>query len=479
MKKFFSNPLVANLVILVLLICAAFLVYHPSYLNPNLFWDDERFIFMSPEVLNAKSWLAFWDRGSQFFRSWPLGYAFFWSLVKFSPLQSVAFYKTLNIIFHGLSTFLLYHVFKKLKLIHPLFLSLFFLVHPLQVEAVSWIFQLLLILSFAFFIGSVWCLFDFLEKRKISILVLGFILFVASLWTKSAALLAPFFFVYLFWVNNQKFKTYLLLVPFFLASLLIGLDNVEGTKTFFGKSVQQKTLSVPDKKMIAAQNEFNAVYRRELISFPENQYVFSRSEVFTQGTLHYFSKIIIPVNLQFIYQKVGVAFIVPLLICLLAFGLPGYFYYKTKNRYVLAIPVLLITFLLPYLGLNQISFFYWSNVSDRYCYYVLVAYPLLIATLLKWKDSKLTRRILMVWLFGLIVMNFSYGIKFNRPKELYTEIIEYKPHPVIYKLLFDQYMQKVDPVKAEGILNEALIKFPNDPFLIDGKKQLENFKKNF
>jgi hypothetical protein len=511
--KFISNRLLANLVILILLICAAFLIYHPSFLNPNYFWDDERFVFMNPEVLNAKSWLDFWDRDSVFFRSWPIGYSLFWSLIKYSPFQSIVFYKSINICVHGLNTFLLYRVFKKVNLIQPLFLSLFFLVHPLHVEAVSWIFQLLLLVSFSFFILSFLFILNFVNTQKISAIILAFVFFLMSLWTKSSALLAPIFLVYVFWYYDQKPKIYLFLIPFFFVSLVIGLDNVDGTKSFLHKGNINESIAVfkkdpkplvnPDAKYLNDKERFDDVYSvkdikpksivrnevlieesvqkisKELKTRAQSRFVYKSSNIFSQGMWHYLSKTLMPVNLQFMYPQIVPNILFPLLSFAVLFLMPAYFYFKNKYKAFLLVPVFSIAFLAPYLGLNEITFFFWSNVSDRYSYYFLAVFPILIGLIFKNNETVMGRRLLLCWLFLLICLNFNYGTKFNRPEKLYTEIITYKENPVIYKLLFDQYLQLLDQKKAEEALNKGLELFPNDPFLIDGKFQLENFKKNF
>lgn len=502
-----SNPIIANLLILILLICAAFMIYHPSFLNPNFFWDDERFVFMNPEVLNAKSFLEFWNRDSMFFRSWPIGYSLFWTLLKFSPTQSIAFYKSLNIIVHGCNTFLLYRLFKKINLIQPLFLSLFFLVHPLHVEAVSWVFQLLLLVSFSFFILSLICILSFTETQKKGMLALGFLFFVMSLWTKSSALLAPFFVVFIFWFYSQKYRNYLLLIPFFLASLVIGLDNIDGTMSFSRKDQKKDSVAIfeknikpienPDKNYVKDKEDFDYIYSRPVSSkkvetintFEPNlpippvvkheKYVFRNRDIFYQGVWHYFSKTLLPINLQFMYPQKSPLALFSIVLSLLIICFPIYLYWMKKIKEALLVPAVFLTFIAPYLGVNEITFFYWSNVSDRYTYYFLAAFPLVIGLMFKKYESVMTRRLLMGWLLVLVCLNFSYGVKFNRPEKLYTEILTYKQSPIVYKLLFDQYLMMVDPIKAEVTLNEALKKFPEDPFINDGKIQLVNLKKNF
>ncbi|MDO9182495.1 MAG: hypothetical protein Q7U04_08800, partial [Bacteriovorax sp.] len=209
-------------------IIISLIVFSPSFLNLNYFWDDERFVFLNPGLIQAPDWFSFWNFKSEFYKSWPLGYSFFWLLIKNFPTQSIIFYKIINIIIHSLNGYLVYRFLKKLNFNLAFIISLIFLVHPMQVEAVSWVFQLLTLTAFSFFMGSLLSLLDFTESGKKTSLFLSFVFLLFSLWTKSIALLAPILFIFIFWYRNLKLSKYILLIPFFILSVYVGLSNQRG-----------------------------------------------------------------------------------------------------------------------------------------------------------------------------------------------------------------------------------------------------------
>ncbi|MDO9181860.1 MAG: hypothetical protein Q7U04_05605, partial [Bacteriovorax sp.] len=127
-----------------------------------------------------------------------------------------------------------------------------------------------------------------------------------------------------------------------------------------------------------------------------------------------------------------------------------------------------------------ITFFYWSNVSDRYVYFFMLAFIITIALISRYFTFKKSLRGILSLLIILSVLSFNYGLKFNNPLKLYEEIVEYKPHPVLYSLLFEQYLMKLDLENCKKILNEAVRRFPNDPQLLQDQiriKSLETLKR--
>lgn len=475
-------------------ITLAFIVFYPSFLNQNFFWDDERFIFLNPELLQAPTWYSFWSNKSAFYKSWPLGYSFFWLLLKYSHFNTFNFYKSLNIIFHGFNGYLVYHIIKKFNCPKAYWLALIFLIHPLQVETVSWIFQLLTILAFSFFLMSFLFLMKFSSSNNIVFLVFSVIFFVFSLWTKSIVLFSPFLFILTFWIFHVERKLNLMLIPFFIISLYIGIVNIKGTQVVTSQTnVQEKSIPdfifkifdaniqnfiTPPPKAIVTEDTnkqyFDFVFKKNK---PKEEFVFNSMTVFKQAPWHYFSKTILPLNLQFIYPSISYSVIKNGFGLFTIFLLPLFFILYFKDKFFLIIPAMSIVFLTPYLGLTNITFFYWSNVSDRYAYFFILTFSLTIGLIGKRYNNKVFAVILGGYCLFLTAQNFNYGLKFNQPLLLYKEIVTYKPHPIIYSLLFEQYFLKLDAINAEKTLDTGLLKFPNDPQLNEDTFRMNNLKK--
>ena len=121
-----------------------------------------------------------------------------------------------------------------------------------------------------------------------------------------------------------------------------------------------------------------------------------------------------------------------------------------------------------------ITFFYWSNVSDRYTYFLIPGFVFFIGLVIK--EKKLYQTLLSAYLFMLIMLAVNYSYKFNNPLRLYQEIITYKKHPAIYSLLFEQYLIIGDLKKGEATILEGASKFPNDELLRGDLLRLEGLK---
>lgn len=454
----------------------AFVVFSPSFINLNYFWDDERFLFLNPAFMNASSWTDFWIPGSYFYKSWPLGYSFFWLIVKWIPSAGFVFYKSLNIFIHTFNAYLTYRFVKKISVPYPYMLSLLFLVHPLHVESVSWIFQLMTILSYTFFITSLIFFSNFFNHGFKSYLIGALAFFLCSLLTKSYAILAPFLFVALFLIHKIKLKYYVLLIPFFICSLYLGLVNNRGTDILLNQNEKQslanKLLHSVEKKFMTAteaqaqlkklENEdpyFDYIFKKRL---DKNPIRFDRGEVFSQGIWYYTSSLLLPLNSQYIHkaEKTHISLVVIALGFLIL--LPVLFNKKFKDKYFLYIPSFSLVLMLPYLGISFITFFYWSNVSDRYTYFFIIILVLFLGLILKNIRVKNAQLIIFSYFIILCGLNFNYGLKFNDNIKLYSEILTYKPHPGIYSLLIEQYLLKLDYEKADSVLKEALNRFPQD-----------------
>jgi hypothetical protein len=187
-----------------------------------------------------------------------------------------------------------------------------------------------------------------------------------------------------------------------------------------------------------------------------------RIQVFTQAPWHYISKVLIPINLQFIYPNINYHFLLNGTAISLLFILPFILACSYRDKIWILIPVMSFAFLLPYLGVTNIAFFYWSNVSDRYTYYFVLTLVFALGIFLKNKKSKHVQNILITYCIFLSILNLNYGFKFNTPRRLYEEIIQYKKNPILYSLLFEQYLLKLDVVNAQKTLDEERAIFPND-----------------
>ncbi len=146
-------------------------------------------------------------------------------------------YHLTNVLIHLLTTMLVFKFLTKINIEKKpaFFLSLFFLVHPLMVQAVSWIpgrndslLTLFFLLAFIFFL-------KFLEKQQVVYLFFHNVFLMLAILTKETAIIAPLIFLVYIWFFIEKIKIYnmiqifinwffLFLIWFFLR--LLAINNI-------------------------------------------------------------------------------------------------------------------------------------------------------------------------------------------------------------------------------------------------------------
>lgn len=451
---------------IILLICA-FAVFSMTFFNSNFFWDDEKFLFMNPDFIQAPHVFSFWDSDTRFNKAWPVGYAFFYSLIKLSPFQSVYFYKTVNILLHTINGYIVYRILKKYRCAYPLFLSLFFLVHPLHVETISWTMQMMTILSFTSFLGATYLVIKYIHTERIKFLIAGILIFLISLWTKSMAIFGPIIFIFMFWFHKKPLKKYLLLIPFFLISGYIGIKNIEGANFMLGKKdFKIIDFSIGEKKEVPKDDHtpVPVVENIPRLEMPE------RMNIFLNGLWHYLEKLFFPIDLKFIYPKKEINFFLLAISIGLLLALPIVLWIKHSDRVFIFPTVLFFSFLLPFLGLSYITYFYLSYYADRYTYYAVLIVPIVLILLLN--SKRITKNMLKCYLGFLVILSLVHGYIFNHPITLYNQILGYFSHPVIYYELAEEYLKRGDIIEAKGAIQEGLEKFPSD---ISLNKELQRY----
>ena len=234
---------------ILLLIIIGFLVYFPSLFG-NFIWDDEDFLYANQFVKNFQvdkffTSCATCGRGkiSSYYRPIQLFiYSLFYQLFGARPF----FYHLLVIIFHLLAAVSLFifltNLLKKEKV--SFLIALFFLIHPLQTEVVSYIaglpdslFVFFMFVSLYFYINP--------QKKGASFFTLFF--FVLSFLSKETGLLTVFYFllIKIFFKKGKKEIIFLsFLIGLFFYILRITVFNFSDIKYFWGESIYAKSVFV-------------------------------------------------------------------------------------------------------------------------------------------------------------------------------------------------------------------------------------------
>ncbi|MEO5971238.1 MAG: tetratricopeptide repeat protein [Bdellovibrionia bacterium] len=130
-------------------------VFYPA-LSGSFILDDWTFISDNLALSEAAHPFHFWASFDQA-DYWPLTYSLLWLMWKLFKF-SWTYYHITNISFHALNATLVAWIGKRYQLKGTLLAALIFLIHPAQLQAVAWIFQIKTLMATTFLLGS-WYLY--------------------------------------------------------------------------------------------------------------------------------------------------------------------------------------------------------------------------------------------------------------------------------------------------------------------------------
>jgi len=226
-------------VLLVLVLIITAVVFSGSLKLNWTNWDDNLYIYENPLVSEARLKDIF-TKPADYNTYNPLVISSFvleWKLVKDRPFL----YHLNNVLLHLLCTALVWFLFRRLGLSvwWSGFAALIFGIHPLRVESVAWITERKDVLYALFYLAALLYYIRYIISGKNRQLLLAFIFFVLSLFSKIQAVTLPFILVLLDWYFLRKIspKVFIEKIIFFAASLIIGLLG----STFFIKNAYVST----------------------------------------------------------------------------------------------------------------------------------------------------------------------------------------------------------------------------------------------
>lgn len=226
----------------------AFLLFSTGFGNPMVSMDDHTATLDNPAVTDFKLFSNI-NLGMYAPLTW-LGYAIAYTLGKDSPL----WYHLLSGLVHALNVVLVFKLFRRLESSVTVagVVAFFFAVHPMQVEAVSWIagfstplFSMFSLLAMNFYVEHT-RQESFSQKYW---LALG--MFLLACLSKSAAVTLPLALLVLdIWLKrplNQR--SILEKIPFFALSVVFGIATLY-TRTKAGQTDTPDIFSVSDRALM-------------------------------------------------------------------------------------------------------------------------------------------------------------------------------------------------------------------------------------
>ena len=233
----FSAPL-NKFLILLLFITACLIIYHNTFGHAFILYDDLTYINAIKEN-DAGLWsLIIWAFSGTVNVNWhPITLLSFIADYKLFGENAGGYHAT-SLAIHLANSFLVFLVFHVLsrKQAYGLLVALFFLIHPLNVEAVSWVAERKGVLGAFFTLTAIYFFLQFRITTKRIYYAASLASFLAALLSKAAFVTLPILLIiielYLVIIDERKiskkdFQAIIITqLPFFILALAIGIITV-------------------------------------------------------------------------------------------------------------------------------------------------------------------------------------------------------------------------------------------------------------
>ncbi len=438
-----SNTLLPWVCVAIIALITYF-VFSPSLQNDFTNWDDEFYVTASPMVISDHIQL---DKilvtpvASNYHPLTILSLALNYQSSKLDPFN----YHLENVIFHVLNTILVFFfifLLTRRNLLMAAIVSLFFGIHPMHVESVSWISERKDVLYVFFFLAGIITYLRYSESKKISWYIFTLLLFVFSCLSKAMAVVFPVILLLIDYLKNAKWTKQLVLekIPFLLLSLLIGIIAI---KAQVGTAIDSMTT-------------FSFFQRLLFVSY---------------GAVMYIVMLFLPVKLSAFYPNpfanaggnISPMFYISPFILLLIIGAVIYFFRKKQKKIVFG---LLFYFVSVALVLQFIKVG-MAIMADRYSYLSYIGLLFVVAYVVNkawqnknnlWPLFKYPFTIFVI--IGAVIFSYKAYSRtqvWKNSETLWTDVIDNYPNAFIaYKSLGDYYYDNHEIEKALNDYNKAI-----------------------
>jgi len=333
-------------------------VYRPAW-DGGFLWDDDVYI-TNNELLTApdglrRIWFSL-DSPSQYF---PLVYTTFRIEHGLWGLNSTG-YHWVNLVLHVANALLVWLVLARLKVPGGWVAGAIFALHPVQVESVAWVTERKNVLMAFFFLLTLlaWIAFvDGRTKRPWLFYGLGLILYLFALSAKTTACTLPAALFLILWLQRTpiSWRRVFQIVPFLVLGIAMGVLAMWWERYHQGTSRAVFTFLSPIERVLVA----------------------------SRAVWFYFSKLIWPSNLTFIYPRWDIAPTHLLNFAWLSAGVivcaAIYFLRRYLGRSVEVAATFFVATLSPVLGFIMLYTFRYTFVADHYQYLACIG-PIALAS---------------------------------------------------------------------------------------------------
>jgi Tfp pilus assembly protein PilF len=384
-------------------------VYQPAW-NGKPIWDDDQHI-TRPDLRSINGLSRIWTELGATQQYYPLMHSVFWIEYHLWGDSNLG-YHLVNIFLHFLSALLLIFILRRLAIPSAWFVAAIFALHPIQVESVAWITELKNTLSGVFFFATILAYLKFDSERKRNFYAIAICFFILGLASKSVIATLPVSLLVAFWWKRGKINwknDVVPLLPFFMLGIAYGLFTAWVERKYIGAQGGEYSFSIIERCLIAGR----AIW-------------------------FYLGKIILPVNLIFIYPRWNVSqavwwqYLFPVATLVLAGVLWAL---RNRSRAPIAAFLFFTATLFPVLGFFNVYPFRYSFVADHFQYLACIGPIVLLVFGIEWAFGFLRgnlRRFLrpiifLIILFTLAAWTWSQSGMYADAEVLYKITIKKNP----------------------------------------------------
>jgi hypothetical protein len=405
------------------LVALALVAYLPA-LRGGFIWDDDDYVTDNPTLRTTAGLADIWLHPTASPQYYPMVFTTFW--VEFHLWGPHPFgYHLDNVLLHAIGAILLWRVLSRLRIPGCFLAACLFAVHPIMVESVAWITERKNVLSGAFYFAAALVYFKgsgiageenrdgsyFSSpatpglKSSFSLYLLATALFVLALLSKTVTCSLPAALLLVIWWKRSR----------------ITLDDVIPLLPMFaiGFALATVTANLELTHVQATGAEWDYSWAQRLL-------------IAGRAVWFYASKVLLPVNLTFVYPKwridprlawqwafpVGVAAAVAVL----------WLMRDRWGRGPLVSALFFVGTLVPALGFFNIYPMRYTFVADHYAYLAAVGLLVPIAVVLKRILSFPPRGPAgLIVILPLLVLTMARANVYRSPEALWTDTLEKNP----------------------------------------------------
>jgi len=247
------------------LVVATFAAYFPA-LRSGYVWDDDQYLTGNHLVQTshglAAVWAIWYDEESGRLRIntpqyYPLVYTSYWFEHLVWGLKPAG-YHAVNVLLHTVGALLVWRITRRLRIPAGWFIAAVFALHPVHVESVAWITERKNVLSGLFYLLAVLAFLRFFEADRAKWYLVGLLLFVAALLSKTVTCTLPVVILLVRWYQRRRIggRDLLLLTPIVILAAAGGLLTAYLERSHVGAAGEQWGQTVLERALIVAPRAF-------------------------------------------------------------------------------------------------------------------------------------------------------------------------------------------------------------------------------